>query len=154
MSNLSTATLVLNNGKRPTITTGVMTPELLEHFACGYLTNRENLNAKDYVAQIAYAFKDPLFSDWFQTSQEYYKSLSFTEFVSRVRGCWLTLGWEKELAWKVQNLKQGASPFHNFSNTIQCDNLLLKNTKHHLSPVQLHMQIEANLSPELLSAYD
>ncbi|KAF8218708.1 hypothetical protein L208DRAFT_995363, partial [Tricholoma matsutake] len=138
------------------ITMGVMTPKLLhcfEHFTHGYLANRENLNAKDYVAQIAYAFKDLLFSDWFQTSQEYYKSLSFTEFMSRVRGRWLTPGWEKELAQKVQNLKQGASPFRDFLTTIRHDNLFLKNTKHHLSPVQLCMQIEANLSPELLSAY-
>ncbi|KAF8235723.1 hypothetical protein L208DRAFT_1094587, partial [Tricholoma matsutake] len=130
------------------ITAGVMTPELLhrfEHFACGYLANRENLNAKDYIAQIAYAFKDPLSSDWFQTSQEYYESLSFMEFMSRVRGCWLTPGWEKELAWKVQNLKQGAAPFHDFLTTIRRDNLLLKNTKHHLSPAQLCTQIEVNL---------
>jgi hypothetical protein len=93
---------------------GMMTPKLLhrfEHFARGYLANRENLDAKDYVTQTAYAFEDPLFSDWFQTSQEYYESLSFADFMSRVRARWLTPGWEKELARKVRNLKQGATPF-------------------------------------------
>ncbi|KAF8232567.1 hypothetical protein L208DRAFT_1044210, partial [Tricholoma matsutake] len=99
-------------------------------------------------------FEDPPFSDWFQTSQEYYESLSFPDFMSRVRAHWLTPGWEKELAQKVQNLKQGAAPFHDFSTAIQCDNLLLKNTKHHLSPSQLCIQIEASLSSELLTAYD
>jgi len=83
MSSLGTATLVPNNGKCPTITTRVMTPELLhcfEHFACGYLANRDSLDAKDYVVQIACTFEDPLFSNWFQTSQDYYESLSFSDF--------------------------------------------------------------------------
>jgi hypothetical protein len=45
-------------------------------------------------------------------------------------------------------------PFCDFYTVIRCNNLLLKGTKHHLSPLQLCTQIEANLSPELLSAYD
>jgi hypothetical protein len=56
----------------------------------------ESLDAKDYVAQIAYALEDPLFSNWFQTSQEYYESLSFANFMSKVCICWLPPGWEKE----------------------------------------------------------
>lgn len=38
--------------------------------------------------------------------------------------------------------------------SIRCDNLLLKSTKYHLLPLQLHTQIESNLSHNLLSAYD
>lgn len=113
MSNNGLATLVHNNGKRPTITLGMMTVELLhcfKHFAHGYLANKENLAKAEYVAHIAYVFEDPLFSDWFQTSQSYYKKLSFTEFMTQVCTRWLTAGWKKELICKVHNTKQGVTP--------------------------------------------
>lgn len=157
MSNNGLATLMPNNGKRPTITSGVMTAELLhrfEHFARGYLANKENLPKANYVAHIAYAFEDSLFSDWFQTSWNYYEKLSFTEFMTKVHAHWLTAGWEKELTRKVHNTKQGVTPFRDFSTNIRHDNLLLKNTKYHLSPAQLQTQIESNLSHDLLHAYD
>ncbi|KAF8236094.1 hypothetical protein L208DRAFT_1023468, partial [Tricholoma matsutake] len=66
----------------------------------------------------------------------------------------LAAGWEKDLAPKVHNSKQGSIPFCDFMMSICRDNLLLKNTKYHLSPLQLRTQIESNLSHELLSAYD
>ncbi|KAF8228063.1 hypothetical protein L208DRAFT_1489950, partial [Tricholoma matsutake] len=66
----------------------------------------------------------------------------------------LAAGWEKDLACKVCNSKQGSISFCDFAMSICHDNLLLKNTKYHLSPAQLHTQIESNLSHELLSAYD
>ncbi|KAF8240300.1 hypothetical protein L208DRAFT_1113073, partial [Tricholoma matsutake] len=103
---------------------------------------------------IAYAFEDPLFSDWFQTSQTYYEGLSFSEFMAKVRSHWLAAGWEKDLAHKVHNSKQGLISFCDFAMSICCDNLLLKNTRYHLSPAQLCTQIELNLSHKLLSAYD
>lgn len=109
---------------------------------------------KDYIAHIAYAFEDPLFSDWFQTSQTYYGGLSFAEFMNKIRSHWLAAGWEKDLAHKVHNSEQGSTSFCDFAMSIHHDNLLLKNTKYHLSPLQLHTQIESNLSHELLSAYD
>jgi hypothetical protein len=67
MSNNGLATLMPNNGKRPTITSGMMTAKLLhrfEHFTRGYLANRENLAKTKYVTHIAYMFEDPLFGDW------------------------------------------------------------------------------------------
>lgn len=106
MSNNGLTTLMPNNGKRLTITSGIMTAELLhhfKHFTHGYLANRENLAKAEYVVHIAYVFEDPLFSDWFQTSQSYYKKLSFAEFMAEVHAQWLTVGWEKELARKVCN---------------------------------------------------
>ncbi|KAF8234067.1 hypothetical protein L208DRAFT_1263755 [Tricholoma matsutake] len=157
MSNNGLTTLMPNNGKRPTVTLGVMTAKLLhrfEHFACGYLMNRENLKSSDYVAHIAYAFEDPLFSDWFQTSHSYYEGLSFNEFMTKIHAHWLAAGWEKELAQKICNTKQSLMAFCDFSTTIRHDNLLLKNTKYHLSPPQLCTKIELNLSHDLLSAYD
>lgn len=157
MLNNGPATLVPNNGKWPTITSGIMTAELLhwfEHFTWDYLANRENLAKAEYVVHIAYTFEDPLFSDWFQMSQTYYEKLTFTEFMTKVCARWLVAGWEKDLARKVHNTKQGSTPFSDFSTSIRCDNLLLKNTKYHLSPAQLCNQIEANLSHKLLNMYD
>lgn len=66
MSNNGIAMLMPNNGKRLTITLGMMTAKLLhqfKHFARGYLANRENLGSSDYVTHIAYTFEDPLFSN-------------------------------------------------------------------------------------------
>jgi hypothetical protein len=79
-------------------------------------------------------FEDLLFSDWFQMSQTYYKKLTFTEFTTKVCACWLAASWEKDLARKVRNTKQGSTPFCDFSTSVRRDNLLLKNTKYHLSP--------------------
>jgi hypothetical protein len=74
MSSTGTiAVLSLNNGKCPMISAGAMTPELLhrfEHHACGYLQNKDGLNAKNFVNHIVYSFEDPLFSDWYQSQQE------------------------------------------------------------------------------------
>jgi hypothetical protein len=91
----STGTIVvlsLNNGKRPMISAGTMTPELLhrfEHHARGYLQNKDGLNAKGFVDHIVYSFEDPLFSDWYQSQQELLSPLSFVDFMSKVRACWL-----------------------------------------------------------------
>lgn len=74
--------------------------------------------------------------------------------MAKVCTCWLAAGWEKELARKVHNTKQNSMAFCDFSTTIHCDNLLHKNTKYHLLPPQLHTQIGANLSHDLLNAYD
>ncbi|KAF8223505.1 hypothetical protein L208DRAFT_536174 [Tricholoma matsutake] len=74
--------------------------------------------------------------------------------MTKVRARWLTAGWEKELTHKVCNTKQGVTPFRDFSTNICRDNLLLKNTKYHLSPAQLQTQIESNLSHNLLHVYD
>lgn len=52
------------------ISLGNMTPELLhhfEHYTCGYLQNKDGLEAKSYVDHIVYSFEDPLFSDWYQS---------------------------------------------------------------------------------------
>ena len=123
------------------------------HYVC-YLKNKENLKEKNYISHIVYAFEDAMFSNWYRTSKTYYKSLSFETFMSKVRTRWLPRGWEKDLARKVRNLKQGNMSFRDFSTIAHQDNLLLKNTKHHLSPQHLKGQIEANLSQALLATYD
>ena len=95
----------------------------------GYLLSKDNPKSSYYVTHIAYSFEDPLFSNWFQTSQTFYKSLSFPEFMVKVHSHWLTTGWEKDLALKVQNSKQG-STFCNFSTAIHHDNVELAPTVH------------------------
>lgn len=60
MSNNGLMMLILNNGKRPTMTSGLMTAELLHRFkdfACGYLLSKDNLESNDYIAHIAYALR-------------------------------------------------------------------------------------------------
>jgi hypothetical protein len=74
--------------------------------------------------------------------------------MTKVRACWLAAGWEKDLAHKVHNTKQGSTPFCDFSASVRRDNLLLKNTKYHLSPAQLRTQIQSNLSHEVQSTYN
>lgn len=49
--------------------------------------------------------------------------------MTKVYARWLTPGWKKELTRKVHNTKQGSTTFHDFSMSICCDNLLLKNMK-------------------------
>jgi len=71
---------------------GVMTLELLhrfEHHACGYLQNKDSLNAKNFVDHIVYSLEDPLFSDWYQSQQELLSPPSFLEFMAKVCACWL-----------------------------------------------------------------
>jgi hypothetical protein len=93
-----TAVLSLNNGKRPMISTGAMSPELLhrfEHHARGYLQSKDGLDAKNYVNHIVYSFEDLLFSDWYQSQQELLSILSFTDFMARVHACWLPKRWQQ-----------------------------------------------------------
>jgi hypothetical protein len=54
---------------------------------------------------------------------------------------------------KVCSTKQNKTVFSEFVDALHCDNLL-KNSQFHLSPPQLRMQIESNISPELVSAFD
>jgi hypothetical protein len=87
-STISTAVLSLNNGKHPMISMGTMTPELLhrfEHHTHGYLHNKEGLEAKGFVDHIIYSFKDLSFLDWYQSQQETLLTLSFTEFMVKIR---------------------------------------------------------------------
>jgi hypothetical protein len=97
----TTAVLSLNNGKRPMISAGVMTPELLhrfEHHARGYLQNKDGLDPKNFMDHIVYSFEDPLFSDWFQSQQDLLSPLSFLNFMSKVRARWLPKWWQQDLA--------------------------------------------------------
>jgi hypothetical protein len=139
------------------ISAGAMTPELLhcfEHHARGYLLSKDGLEAKNFVEHIVYSFEDPLFSDWYQSQQELLSILSFAEFMVKVRARWLPKRWQQELARKVRSTKQGKTAFSEFVDSLRRDNLLLKGSQFHLSPSQLHMQIESNISPELAMAFD
>jgi hypothetical protein len=95
------AVLSLNNGKRPMISTGTMTPELLhqfEHHTHGYLQNKDGLEPKKFVDHIVYSFEDPLFSNWYQSQQDLLSTLSFTDFMTKVHTRWLPKHWQQELA--------------------------------------------------------
>jgi hypothetical protein len=158
MSSTSpTAVLSLNNGKRPMISAGAMSPELLhrfEHHARGYLQNKEGLEAKGYVDHIVYSFEDPLFSDWYQSQQDLLSILSFTDFMAKVRARWLPKRWQQDLARKVRSTKQNKTAFSDFIDSLRRDNLLLKGSQFHLSPSQLRTQIELNISPKLAASFD
>ena len=83
------------------VSAGAMTPELLhrlEHHACGYLQSKDGLDAKGYVENIVYSFEDPLFSDWYQSQEELLSTLTFAEFMSKVRARWLPKRWQQDLA--------------------------------------------------------
>jgi hypothetical protein len=139
------------------ISTGMMMPELLDHFehhTCGYLGNKDGLDAANYVDHIIYSFEDPLFSDWYQSQQELLSVLSFTDFMVKVHSCWLPKCWQQDLAHKVQYMEQGKATFCDFIDFLCQDNLLLKGSQFHLSPSQLRTQIESNISPELAAAFD
>ncbi|KAF8232364.1 hypothetical protein L208DRAFT_1563115, partial [Tricholoma matsutake] len=156
-TGVTIAVLSLNNGKCPMISTGAMTPKLLhrfKHHACGYLHNKDGLQPKDFVDHIVYSFEDPLFSDWYQSQQDLLSPLSFLEFMARVHARWLPKHWQQHLACKVRSTKQNKTPFSEFVDALHCNNLLLKNSQHHLSPPQLCMQIESNISPELALVFD
>jgi hypothetical protein len=138
------------------ISAGTMTPELLhrfEHHARGYLQNKDNLEPKKFVDHIVYSFEDPLFSDWYQSQQDLLSTLSFTEFMTKVRARWLPKRWQQELARKVRSTKQNKTAFSDFIDCLRRDNLLLKGSPFHLSPSQLRTQIESNISPELAAAF-
>jgi hypothetical protein len=158
MSSTSpTAVLSLNNGKWLMISAGAMSPELLhcfEHHARGYLQNKEGLEAKGYIDHIVYSFEDPLFSDWYQSQQDLLSILSFTDFMAKVRARWLPKRWQQDLACKVRSTKQNKTAFSDFIDSLRRDNLLLKGSQFHLSPSQLHTQIESNISPELAASFD
>ncbi|KAF8231833.1 hypothetical protein L208DRAFT_1275149 [Tricholoma matsutake] len=156
-SNTATAILSLNNSKCPMVSAGTMTPELLhrfEHHTRRYLQNKEGLNPKNFVDHIVYSFEDALFSDWYQSQQELLSTLSFNNFMIKVRTRWLPKRWQQELARKVQSTKQNKTPFSDFIDSLRRDNLLLKGSQFHLSPSQLRTQIELNISPELAAAFD
>jgi hypothetical protein len=139
------------------ISTGMMTPELLhcfEHHTCRYLGNKDGLNAANYVDHIVYSFKDPLFSNWYQSQQELLSVLSFADFMVKVHLCWLPKCWQQDLACKVWSTKQGKAAFCDFIDSLCQDNLLLKGSQFHLSPSQLHTQIESNISPELAATFN
>jgi hypothetical protein len=123
MSSTSpTAVLSLNNGKRPMISAGAMSPELLhrfEHHARGYLQNKEGLEAKGYVDHIVYSFEDPLFSDWYQSQQDLLSILSFTDFMAKVHARWLPKRWQQDLARKVRSTKQNKTAFSDFIDSLR-----------------------------------
>ncbi|KAF8233102.1 hypothetical protein L208DRAFT_1268777, partial [Tricholoma matsutake] len=62
--------------------------------------------------------------------------------------------WQQELTCKVCSMKQGKTPFSEFINSLHHNNLLLKGLQFHLSPAQLHTQIESNISSELAAAFN
>jgi hypothetical protein len=139
------------------ISAGAMSPELLHHFkhhAHGYLQSKDRLDAKNYVNHIVYSFEDPLFSDWYQSQQELLSILSFTDFMARVRACWLPKRWQQDLARKVWSTKQNKTAFSDFIDALRHDNLLLKGSQFHLYPSQLCTQIKLNISLELAAAFD
>lgn len=139
------------------ISMGSMTLELLhrfEHHVCGYLQNKDGLEAKSYVNHIVYSFEDPLFSDWYQSQQEILLKLTFTEFMVNIHSRWLPKCWQQELTCKVRSMKQSKILFSDFIDSLHHDNLLLKGSQFHLSPMQLHTQIESNISFELATAFD
>jgi hypothetical protein len=134
-----------------------MMPELLhrfKHHARGYLSNKDGLKKAGYMDHIIYSFEDPLFSDWYQSQQELLSVLSFADFMLKVQSCWLPKCWQQDLACKVRSMKQGKTAFCDFINSLCQDNLLLKGSQFHLSPLQLRTQIESNISPKLAAAFD
>jgi hypothetical protein len=74
--------------------------------------------------------------------------------MGKVCARWLPKRWQQDLAQKVHSTKQMRTPFSEFIDTLCHDNLLLKGSQYHLSPPQLHTQIESNISPELASVFD
>jgi hypothetical protein len=115
---------------------------------------KDGLEAKGFIDHIVYLFKDPLFSDWYQSQQKLLSQLSFVDFMMRVSSCWLLKCWQQDLARKVCFIKQNKIAFSDFINALCCNNLLLKGSQFHLSPPQLCIQIESNILPELTAAFD
>jgi hypothetical protein len=139
------------------VSAGTMMLELLhrfEHYAYGYLGNKDGLDAAGYVDHIIYSFEDSLFSNWYQSQQELLSVFSFADFMAKVHLRWLPKHWQQDLACKVRSTKQGKATFCNFIDSLCQDNLLLKGSQFHLSPSQLCTQIESNISPELAAAFD
>jgi hypothetical protein len=130
MSSMTTCTVLsLNNSKRPMISVGTMTPELLhwfKHHVCGYLQNKDGLDPDKFVNHIVYSFEDLLFSDWYQLQQDLLSALLFTEFMVKVRARWSPKCWQQDLAHKVHSTKQNKMPFSDFIDSLHQDNLLLK----------------------------
>jgi hypothetical protein len=103
------------------ISAGAMRPELLhcfKHHACGYLQNKDGLEAKSYVNHIVYSFEDPLFLNWYQSQQDLLSILSFMEFMVKVRACWLPKCWQQDLTCKVRSMKQNKVTFSDFIDSL------------------------------------
>lgn len=139
MAPTSKRTAVISNlesqNKPPMLTAGDVTPEVLRAFekACmGHFQNKD-VTADKQVGKIMYSFQDHRIEEWLDTDWDGFAALSFRDFMVKLRDAFLPTGWEDDLKDDILSMRQGDKGFWEWFNSMTTKNLLLKNTKSHMT---------------------
>ncbi|KAJ7198119.1 hypothetical protein GGX14DRAFT_666910, partial [Mycena pura] len=155
----STATVTQKDGKLPYLSSGELTPIILDDFftACRHYFRTKRIDDDDKVSAILSGFEDQRVKNWLRPKAENERilKLSFDEFIGEVRTRFLPADWEmnERLAIQHARMKPDES-FIDFVTTIESHAALLLDTDSEYDTTRLRHALEAGMHSSLARIYE
>ncbi|THG92770.1 hypothetical protein EW026_g8249 [Hermanssonia centrifuga] len=149
------ATLVNNGVKHPPVlTSGTLTPEVLQSFqiACLHHFNYKKIADGDMVTTVAPSLQSPVVQQWYFANQATLKVGTFTDFMAALRKRFLKKNWSDTIRSKLLRSSQGEDDsFDIWVEALEATNALLHGTTAVFSEKRLREHIESHACEELRS---
>ena len=139
----------------PLLSNGKISPKSLNDFnyhCFNYFVNAKGSIDDDVkVSCILGCFENDLVNDWISVNREKFMNLTFAEFMTAFRACWLPLDWEQSIRAKLLSarLYPKKQCFEDWASSIQSLNVCLCGTPSHLDDDRICLQLEAGLDEDL-----
>lgn len=123
-------------------------------YACKRFFAYKKIPPEDQVARIIYSFESEFMQSWIELDSAHLVTLTFAEFMLKVKHKWLPSNWEDEL---IQELitPQGNHEFYEWSISVCKANNELEaaNSLQHIPNMRFHAHLVAHLNPAVRLAY-
>lgn len=147
------ATLEQRDGlKLPVLTTSTVTPQVLAEYkdGCKAYFYYKSVVPDWQVGAIIFSLKDTRIKDWACALSAVVLVMTFDNFMTELRTCLLTVGWELTLQQEILSARQKIStPFDEWKNSFGAKNSLLLDTNYHVEESTFRNHLNANMTSEL-----
>ncbi|RXW11285.1 hypothetical protein EST38_g14570 [Candolleomyces aberdarensis] len=155
MGNDGNAELTVSgHGKRPSISSGNLTPSILLEFSqyCkSYFEVKEIPEDKQVARSVLYCFKDMRISTYISANQAVLRELPFDEFVRRIRDNFLPHDWDESIRTDIlRSVQKKDQSWREYTSKVARDNAVLTLSNDGAIPEDRLMQhLTANMSDYL-----
>ncbi|RXW16154.1 hypothetical protein EST38_g9690 [Candolleomyces aberdarensis] len=147
---------VAGHGKRPSVSSGNLTPSILLEFSqyCkSYFEEKEIAEDKQTVRSVLFCFKDVRISTYISANQAVLRELPFDEFVMRIRDNFLPHDWADSIRDDIlRSVQKKDQSWREYTSKVARDNAVLTLSNEGSIPEDRLMQhLAANMSDHLRS---
>ncbi|KAI0694024.1 hypothetical protein C8T65DRAFT_744540 [Cerioporus squamosus] len=146
------ATITPNSKATPTFGEGKITPVNMNTWEshCNLFFREREINNEKKVQKASLGFANKLLQDWYIANQDTYDEMSWKDFISTMRMCFLPRGWANTICAEIiAKHMDNNDNFEDFILEVKKLNARLRNTNQRLDDDALHAIVSANLVEEL-----